>query len=231
VTRGRLARIFWIGAAAILVAAALVALVAVLRGEFSDDDGRILVTLGALLYTGGAAVSGLALVDRGRAGALGWAVAGAAPVCLGFVVWAVWSFAFDGGGDETADKLAWSSVLALLAGVLATTALLLARWRRLVELAMVGGAIGGLAAGLSIVGIWSEPEGDAFVKAVAVLWIVTGLAYLLVPVLQRFTAVGEGATVRVLAELEGVELVATRSEGGLDVRLERGERLLLRRRG
>jgi drug/metabolite transporter (DMT)-like permease len=67
VTRIRLSRIFWIGAAAILVAAALVALVAVLRGDFSDTDGRILITMGALLYTGGAALAGLALADRGPA--------------------------------------------------------------------------------------------------------------------------------------------------------------------
>ena len=70
-SRLRLARVFWIGAAAILVAAALVALAAVLRGDFSDNDGRILVTLGALLYTGGAALAGLALVERGPARVVG----------------------------------------------------------------------------------------------------------------------------------------------------------------
>jgi hypothetical protein len=64
VTKLRLKRIFWMGAAAIVVAAALVALAAVVKGDFSDTDGRILVTLAALLYTGGAAICGLALVDR-----------------------------------------------------------------------------------------------------------------------------------------------------------------------
>ena len=38
-TRVRLSRTVWIGAAAILVAAALVALVVALRGDFSDTDG------------------------------------------------------------------------------------------------------------------------------------------------------------------------------------------------
>ena len=63
-TKLRLRRIFWMSAAAIVAAAALVALGAVVRGGFSDTDGRILVTLAALLYTGGAAFSGLALVDH-----------------------------------------------------------------------------------------------------------------------------------------------------------------------
>ena len=45
----RLSRIFWIGAAAILIAAALVAVAAIVRGDFSDTDGRILGTLGAAL--------------------------------------------------------------------------------------------------------------------------------------------------------------------------------------
>ena len=50
--RGRLARVSWTGAAAILVVAALVALFAVVRGDFSDTDGRILGTLAAALLAG-----------------------------------------------------------------------------------------------------------------------------------------------------------------------------------
>ena len=48
-TRRRLVRTFWISAAAALVVAALIALAAVVRGDFSDTDGRILITLAALL--------------------------------------------------------------------------------------------------------------------------------------------------------------------------------------
>lgn len=230
-TRSRLSRIFWIGAAAILVAAALVALVAVLKGDFSDNDGRILVTLAVLLYTGGAALAGLAVADRGPARTLGWLVSAAAPICLAVEVWAVWSFAFDGGGNETADKLAWSSVLLLLAGLIATTGLLLPRAAALLRLAAAAGILAAGAASLSVAGIWTEPDSDSFVKAVAVLWILAALVYFLVPILQRFTAAGGVAIeARVLAELDGVELVATRSREGVDVRLTRGERLVLRRR-
>ena len=232
-TRGRLARTFWIGAAVILIAAALVAVVAVLKGEFSDTDGRILLTLGALLYTGGAALAGLALVDRGPVRLLGWLVVAAAPVCLVLIAWAVWSFSFDGGGNETADKLAWSAAIALLAGLLPTTSLLLARRRALEALALAEGAVAALAAALSIIGIWAEPSDDTFVKVVAVVWILAALTYFLVPVLQRFTAAGEATTTRILAELDGVELVASRGpvEGVTTEPPQRGERLVLRRRG
>ena len=48
--------------------------------------------------------------------------------------------------------------------------------------------------------------------------------------MQRYTAAGTPPGERVLAELEGVELVATRARDGVDVRLARGERVLLRRR-
>lgn len=221
------------GAAAIVVVAALVALAAVLGGDFSDTDGRILVTLAALLYTGGAAICGLTLVDRGSGRLLGWTVAGAAPVCLAFVAWAIWSFAFDGGGNETADKLAWSAVLALLAGLVATTGLLLARRPALVGLAAAAGALAALAATASVAGIWIEPDSASFVKALAVLWILAALAYFLVPILQRFSSVGaEEAAIRVLAELDGVELVASRGlvEGVRVEPLTSGERLVLRRR-
>jgi hypothetical protein len=228
-----LSRLFWIGAAAILVAAALVALVAILRGDFSDTDGRILVTLGALLYTGGAALAGLALAERGPARLLGVVVASTAPVCLAFVAWGIWSFVFDGEGNETASKLAWSSVLLLLAGLIAATAVLLARRRTLQLLAAGTGALAALSATISVAGIWTEPDSDAFIKTLAVLWILTLLAYFLVPVLQRFTAAGAAPeAVRVLAALDDVELVATRTPDGraIDARLEPGERLVLRRR-
>ena len=229
-TRSRLARVFWIGAAAILVAAALVALTAVVRGDFSENDARILVTLAALLYTGGTALAGLALTDRGRATRLGWAVAVAAPVCLVAVAWGIWDFVFDGGGNDDATRAAWSAVLLLLVGLVATTGLLLARTALAIALAWAATGLAGCAATLSVVGIWTEPDDDAFVKALAALWILAALCYFLAPVLQRFTSAGEAHEERLLAELDGIELVATRSPNALDVRLARGERLALRRR-
>ena len=69
------ARLFWIGAAVLLGVAALVAVVAVLRGDFTETDGKILATLGTTLAAGGAALAGLALVERRDLAPLGWLVA------------------------------------------------------------------------------------------------------------------------------------------------------------
>jgi hypothetical protein len=57
-------RTAWLTAAGILVLAAAVALLAIVRGSFSDTDGRILATLGLCLYSGGTAFAGLSIADR-----------------------------------------------------------------------------------------------------------------------------------------------------------------------
>ena len=100
------------------------------------------------------------------------------------------------------------------------------------RLAWLAGGLSVSAAAASVAAIWSDGPGSTAGKVIAVLWILTGVAYLLVPVLQRFTSAGVPETAeRVLAELNGIELVATRSRAGtLDVSLEPGERLMLRPR-
>jgi len=229
VTRVRLSRIFWIGAAAILVAAALVALVAVLRGDFSDTDGRILGTLAAALLAGSTLVAGLALAETGER-VLGWSAVVVTVPAFASITYSIWAFVFDGEGDVW--QWGWAGILALLAALIAVTARLLARSRALVRLASVAGALATVAAVASYVAILRDDSGEGFGQLIAVLWILAGLAYLLVPVLQRFTAAGElESRERRIAELDGVEVVATRSSDGLAVELRPGERLLLRRRG
>jgi len=112
VSRVRLSRIFWIGAAAILVAAALVALVAVLRGDFSDTDGRILGTLAAALLAGSTLVAGLALAERG-ARALGWAAVVVSAPAFAAIAYSIWDFAFEGESETW--RWGWAGILALLA--------------------------------------------------------------------------------------------------------------------
>jgi hypothetical protein len=229
VTRVRLSRIFWIGAAAILVAAALVALVAVLRGDFSDTDGRILGTLAAALLAGSTLVAGLVLVEHGSR-VLGWTAVAVSVPAFAAIAYSVWDFVFDGEGD--AWRWGWAGILALVAALLAVTARLLARSTALVRLAWIAGALATVSAAVSYVAIWGDDSGDELGRAIAVLWILTGLAYLLVPVLQRFTAAGAPAGgERLVAEFDGVEIVATRSSDGVAVDLRPGERLVLRRRG
>jgi hypothetical protein len=200
-----------------------------LRGDFSDTDGRILGTLAAVLLAGSTLVAGLALAERGGR-VLGWTAVVASGPAFAALVYAIWDFVFEGDGDSW--RWGWLGVLALIAALLAVTARLLARTPQLVRLAAIVGGLATLAAVVSTAAIWSESPGDTFGRVIAVLWILTGLGYLLVPVLQRFSAAsGTPSQVRLLAELDGVELVATRSRSAtLDPRLEPGERLLLRRR-
>lgn len=143
------------------------------------------------------------------------------------LVYAIWDFVFDGGGD--AWRYGWTGALTLVAALIAVTARLLAESRALTPLAVVAGILGGAAAALSIYGIWGH-DSDTIGKALAALWILTGVCYLLVPVLERYRAQREDEEVRVLAELDGVELVLTRSRDGLEIELAPGERLALRRR-
>jgi len=227
VTRRRLARTFWIGAATALVVAALIALAAVLRGDFSDTDGRILGTLAALLLASGTLVSGLVLVDRDGA-LLGRAAVVVAPLGFGLLAYAIWDFVFDGGGD--AWRYGWTGVVVLIATLIAVTARLLAQSASLTPLAMLAGILAGVAAGLSTYAIWDHNDSDRTGKGLAVLWILTGVCYLLVPVLERFRgAETSDSEARVLATLDDVQLVLTRSSDGLDVVLAPGERLALRR--
>jgi hypothetical protein len=185
-----------------------------------------------LLYTGGALLAGLALLERRGDAWLGWAMVVASPVALALVLRAVWEVGGDGADDDLW-QLAWSAALVVLAGLIASTALLLAKRAALIWLARGAGALAALAALLSVAAIWDESPSDALAKLLGALWILAALAYFLGPVLERFTEASEPATeTRVLAALDGVELVASRgSVEGVEAELPApGEHLVLRRR-
>lgn len=226
-TRARLLRVFWLGAAALLVAAALIAIVALLRGELTETDGEILLTLGALFLTGAVGLAGLALAESGRYAPVGSTVAALAPVEFGILTYWIWS---DFSGDDLS-RIGLTTIL-LVVGQLAVVAhLLLLSSRRLLPVVALTTVLVGLAVGGTITAIWTEPDDTAWAKALAVTWILAGLCWFLLPIVQRYTSAGVLPGERVLAERDGIELVATRSSEGLDVRLARGERLLLRPRG
>lgn len=228
-TRSRLRRVLWVGAAAILISAALVALVAVLSGDFSDTDGRILGTLASVLFAGSTAVAGLALAERGGR-LLGWAAVAAAVPAFAALQYAIWEIVFD--GDSEAWRWGWLGAFVLVAALIAVTAQLLARTRAIRRLAYVAGGLAVVAAASTVAAIWIEDPDEAYGRAIAVVWILTALCYLLVPVLQRFSTAGHALDEeRVLGELDGVQLVTTRTRAGaIEPQLDAGERLRLRRR-
>jgi hypothetical protein len=230
--RAPLARLFWIGAAALLGVAALVAIAAVVRGEVTETDGRILASLGSALLAGGCLVSGLALKESGRAGPVGWAAVVISPVALAVILRTVWAYEGDGESENLWRSL-WSAVLVLVATLLAATAFLLARLPLVVRVAAGASALIALGAAWSIAAIWTDEHGDGTLKAIATLWILGVLAWFLVPVLGRLLSAPQApGAERVLASEGDVELVATRAADAhaIEPRLQPGERLLLRRR-
>jgi hypothetical protein len=218
----RYGRIFWIGAAGALVLAALIGISALLSSDFSETDGQILLTLLALVVATGAATAGLAVSERGHT-AIGPSAVALSLVAFVVIVLSTWN----GFDSETLAKLAATAAFALIGAVLCTTQLVLHRGIHTWVVVVTWAALV-LAFVLSTGALWGE-DGDTW-KAAASMWIVGLVGWLLLPVLQRFTAAGAPAAGgRVLATLGDVELVAT-TAGGVDPQLLPGERVLLRRR-
>ena len=63
-----LRRIFLLGAATIVSVAALVAIGAILNGDFGDTEGKIFATLATAFVAGSAAVAGIACLEAAVAG-------------------------------------------------------------------------------------------------------------------------------------------------------------------
>jgi hypothetical protein len=222
----RYARIFWIGAAGAIVLAALIGISALLQSDFTETDGQILLTMLALLVSSGTAVAGLTVAERGHV-AIGWAAVAIATICFFLIATATWE-SFD---NDTLSRIARTAALALVTTLLCTTQLVLHRgehdWVVLVTWTALL-----LAFVATSVGLWEESNSEGLWKVAGSCWIVGVMGWVLLPVIQRFTAAASATTeLRVLAALDDVELVATRSHEGLDLDLRPGERLVLRRRG
>jgi hypothetical protein len=203
----RLRRLFWIGAAGLLGLAALISIVALIRGEFTETDAKILGTLAVMLFAGSAALAGLALVDRGDLVPLGWlaialGIGGGALFC-----WQLWA-----GFDH--EELATDGLIAVAAALLLATARLL--HRRLEWLFWASAALTTLSAVAVASAVHQEPEGDNWPRVIGTLLILTGLAWFLVPVLGR-------------ASTRGPERVVGQGPGTFEVELAEGETLVVRR--
>jgi peptidoglycan/LPS O-acetylase OafA/YrhL len=208
-SRVRLGRLFWIGAAALLGAAALVAIAAVVRGDFSETDGKILALLGTALLAGGVALAGLALVERrdlAWLGRLTGAGSGARFAVLAAETVRDW--------DE--GELTASCYLLLAVLLLVVTSRLLGsaspEWTFRLAVGLL--AIGTVGAEAAIVG---DAGSDSWAKPLATVWILAGLAWFLVPVVGRLT------------QRPPVERIVGRGPGRHEVELADGELLVVRR--
>lgn len=191
--RTRLLRLFWIGAAAILVAAALVALAAVVGGRFDETDGKILGTLGTALLAGAVATAGAALVEARTSAPFGLAVAVTAPVWFAVATAAIWL-----DFSENLGRAAGTGFVIFGAELIVAVARLLVGGRRSLLL-LFGATAGcvGIGALITIVMIWRDHGDGASVKAAAAFWILGVLGFLLIPVARRLATPATGGPRRV----------------------------------
>jgi hypothetical protein len=176
-----LRRVIWGAASAVVAAAALVAIVAIVTGDFDEGDGKILATLGLVLLGGLTLLTGLAVVERGVGRPFGWAVAAFAPVF--FLIETTWIWR--GFEDDTLGTWAATAFVLVPVALVAATSRLLLRNPRLLPIFAFECVALVLAGGLTIWAIWSEDTGDAAAQLIAVLWVLAALGWAVVPLLQR----------------------------------------------
>jgi hypothetical protein len=200
VSRASAIRLFWIGAAATLVVAALLALTAVLGGRFDSTDWKILGSLGTLLLAGAVATVGTSLRETNRAEGFGQVLAFGAPV-LGLVGLLAMARGFE---PKELGKTAGVAYVLLAAGLIVGTARVLMRQRSQLVPFVVVTFTGSLAAFLSIIAITTEDGSDW--KALVATLIVMALAYVFVPVSRRLAATTTDPAVERVDLAQGVEL-------------------------
>jgi hypothetical protein len=204
-----LKRYFWIGAAGLLGLAALISIVALLRGELTPTDGNILFTLAAAFLAGSAALAGLALVERRDVVPLGWLVVGTAAVGFSVLVWQIWT-------EFDSENWSLDTVTVLVAALMVASARLLYR-----GLDWLFWLSTGLTTGTATLYVWAihtDPDGSNWEKTLGTLGILTVLAWFLVPVVGRAAS-----------DTEPGERIVGRGPGRVEVELADGETLVVRR--
>lgn len=206
-----LRRIFLLGAATLVSVAALVAISAIVNGDFGDTEGKIFSTLATAFVAGSTAIAGIACVERSASRPFG--VLGIALALLGFVLWTdqIWQeHHSDGYWKLLGLLLTWALVTLVV-----TTTRLMTRSPQLLRTLYPGTAAAAAGAGVTVSVMILNENGDGW-QLFAVLLVLALLGETLTPILQRFvtTPVGDQPAERVLGELAGVVVVAVRGRGG-----------------
>jgi hypothetical protein len=206
-----LRRIFLLGAATLVSVAALVAIAAIVNGDFGDTEGKIFATLATAFVAGSTAIAGIACLERSVSRPFGWL--GIVLAAGGFLLWTdqIWQ-------EHDSDrywKLLGLILIWTLVVLVVTTARLMTRAPQLLRTLYPATAVAAVAAGLTVSAMVVRENGDGW-QLFAVLLILALLGETLTPIVQRFmTAPSGGApTERVLGEIGGAVVVAVNGRRG-----------------
>ncbi len=181
------------------------------------------------MFAGAAAAAGLTLLERRRS-MLGRATVACSAIELAVVVAAIWAFEDD--DDDVLVRAGWTAIVALAALLVATVATLQSQTPATLRLSQAAGVTTALGAAVTVVLVYRD-NGDGW-QAATVLWIVGLLCAALVPIVERLrrSTAPLGENERIVATLDGVEVIARRGAGPgtVSISLEPGEQLVLRRR-
>jgi hypothetical protein len=228
-----LRRTFLLGAATLVSIAALVAIAAILNGDFGDTEGKIFATLATAFVAGSAAIAGIACLERSVSRPFG--LLGVALAAIGFVLWTdqIW---------EEHDSSAYWKLLGLiliwtLVVLVATTTRLMTRSPQLLRSLYPATTVAAAAAGFTVSAMVLSENGDIW-QLFAVLLVLALLGEMLTPILERFvtTPPGEAPAERVLGQIGGAVVVAVRGAragrsiqlGSREVPIADDERIVIR---
>jgi hypothetical protein len=223
-----LRRIFLLSAAGLASVAALVAIVAVLSGQFGETEGKIFATLAATFVAGSTVIAGVALLARGVSRPLG--LLGVTLAAGGYVLWAeqIWAQ----HDSDTYGKFLTTVLAFTLATLIAVTSRLLLHTPRLVRTLYPATATAAYLAAATLTVMVVRGRGDGW-QLFAVLLILALLGEILAPILDRY---GRAAAPpeRLLGTVAGASVFAVRNGGqvvrvgGEEVALGEGETVVIR---
>ncbi len=231
-----LRRFFLLGAATLASVAALVAIVAVLNGDFGETEGKLFATLATAFVAGSTALAGIACLERGISRPVG--LLGLILACGGFLLWSeqIWAeHDSDGYWKLLGLVLTWT-----LATLVVITTRLMTRSPQLVRTLYRATVAATVGAALVVSVMLLRENGDSW-QLFAVFLILALLGEVLTPILQRYVVTpGEPGAPRerVLGTVGDAVVVAVRSAtgrrlvrvGGREVALDEDEIVVVRAR-
>jgi hypothetical protein len=212
-----LRRVFLLGAATIVSVAALVAIAAIVNGDFGDTEGKIFATLATAFVAGSTAIAGIACLERGVSRPL--ALLGVVLATFGFLLWAdeIWEQHHSSGYWKLLGLLlTWT-----LATLVVTTTRLMTRSQRVERTLFRATTVAAVGAGLTVSSMILRENGDGW-QLFAVLLVLALLGEALTPIVERYSAAAsdQAPSERVLGAIGGAVVVAVRGgRAGRSIRL------------